>query len=132
MKFVFTAILITLSFFAQVQVQKEMPFGKHTLTGKVILKTLIHPVTEKPIKNAMVLKLPYPIKFTATDLMEEDVITDEIRIYGDVLKVKDPNTTYKALINKEVKITAIIVYAPSGNYPLLANIIDDFSFTIIK
>lgn len=132
MKALFTALLITITFFVHGQAQKTLQFGKNTLTGTVILKTLIHPITEKPIKDAMVLKLPYKVKFTATDELADDVITDEIRIYGDVQKVKDPNTVYKALINKQVEIKANIVYAPSGNYPLLANIIEDFSYTIIK
>jgi len=132
MKALFTTLLITFTFFVHGQAQKTLPFGKNTLTGTVMLKTLIHPITEKPIKDAIVLKLPYKVKFTATDELADDVITDEIRIYGDVQKVKDPNTVYKALINKQVEIKANIVYAPSGNYPLLANIIEDFSYTIIK
>lgn len=89
-------------------------------------------MTEKPIKNAIVLKLPYLIKFTSTDPYEEDVITDEIRIYGDVSKVTNPNKEYKHLINQQVTITASIVFAPSGNYPLLANIIEDFNYKIHK
>ena len=78
------------------------------------------------------LKLPYLVIFISSDLMEEDVVKDEFRIYGDVLKVKGPNTTYKALSNNDGKITANIVYAPSGNYPLLVNIIEDFGYTTVN
>lgn len=113
---------------------KVIHFGKNTLTGKVILKNLIHPVNESVLKNSMILKLPQKIRIKPdenTDF-EDDIITDEIRIYGNIYENTNPNIKYKNLINKKVEITANIVYAPSGNYPLQANIIEDFKYKIIK
>jgi hypothetical protein len=109
-------------------------FGKNTLTGKVILKNLIHPVNGSVIKNAMVLKLPQKIRIKAGEDSdgEPDVITDEIEIYGNLDSNTNPNIKYKNLINKNVEITADISFAPSGNYPLLANITEDFEYKILK
>lgn len=109
-----------------------LPFGKNTLTGKVILKNFVHPIKQTPILNAMVLKLDKKVKFKATSEDENDVITDEIHIYGDIQKSPyvDSNIKYKTLINKRLTINANVVYAPSGNYPLLANIIEDFTYKL--
>jgi hypothetical protein len=128
-KIILTLCLVT-SLTLCAQNIRTLSFGKNTLTGTVILKTLIHPIKETPLKNCMVLKLNEKVKFKATYEGEDDLITDEIRIYGDEIKGVVPNVKYKNLINKKVIITANIVYAPSGNYPLLANIIEDFTYKI--
>jgi len=125
---------IFLSFVSAGQNLKSYRYGKISLTGKVILKDLRHPVSGKTIKNAMVLLLPQPVKFIPNAGTEEEdtATTREIRIYGDVTKNTDPNVKYKAMIGKKVIITANYEFAPSGNYPLLVNIIEDFSYKIIE
>jgi hypothetical protein len=134
MKRILAVAVLFLSLASKGQSLQTYEYGKHTLTGKVILKTLTHPVTGKPIKNAMVLELTKPVKFAPplTDKDDDTAITKEIRIYGDVTKNVDPNVTYKKLIGKKVAVTANYVFAPSGNYPLLVNIIEDFSYRIIE
>ncbi len=129
-KILFLALCFTASIAVHGQGIQTLSFGNNTLSGKVILKTLTHPVKGTAIKNAMVLKLAKKVKFKAVAETDEDVTTDEIRIYGDVTKDVNPNIKYKILINRQVTITANIVYAPSGNYPLLANIIEDFTYKL--
>ena len=109
-----------------------LSFGKNTLTGTVILKNFVHPIKETPILNAMVLKLDKKVRFKADEDVGEDIITDEIEIYGDLQKSPyiHPNIKYKTLINKRVTITANIVPAASGYYPLLANITEDFTYKL--
>jgi hypothetical protein len=109
-----------------------LSFGKNTLSGTVILKNFVHPIKETPILNKMVLKLDKKIKFKSTGDDESNLITDEIAIYGDIQKSPyiNPDIKYKMLINKKVSITANIVYAPSGNYPLDANIIEEFTYKL--
>lgn len=111
-----------------------LSYGKNTLTGTVILKNFVHPIKETPILNVMVLKLDKKIKFKSTGDDGGDVITDEIGIYGDLQKSPyiNPNIKYKTLINKRVTITANIVPAASGYYPLDANIIEDFTYKLIE
>ena len=134
MKNILAAFFLLVSFVSKGQNLSTYQFGQHTLTGKVILKNLRHPITDKTIKNAMVFVLPKPVKFVVGPKDEEgyDVTTREIRIYGDVEKNVDPNVKYKNLIGKKVAITADYVFAPSGNYPLLVNIIEDFTYKILK
>lgn len=99
-------------------------FGENVLNGKVILKNLIHPVKGTVIKDAMILLLPNKVKFIGDE--GESTITNSIRVYGNLNS--DPNIVYKDLINKNVIIKANVVFAPSGNYPLDANIIEDFTY----
>jgi hypothetical protein len=114
---------------------QNLNFSQNTLTGKVILKTLLHPIKEIPIKNCLVFKLDKKVKFIAeADSDEADVVTDEIRIYGASNtedKYVNPNIIYRNLINKRVTINAVIYFAPSGHYPLLANMSEIISYKII-
>ena len=102
------------------------------IKGKVILQDLVHPVTEEIIKNCLVLKLEKNTKFIGEVDAEGDVYADVIRIYGDVQNSVPPEKRFAELINKNVILDAKLTYAPSGNYPLLANIVDDFKFKIIN
>jgi len=109
-------------------------WGSNVLTGKVIIKNLVDPrfTDGREFKNQVVLKLPHKVTFISTgqNEYEGEETTDEIQIYGDLTNYVDPKIKYKDLINREVTITANIVFAPSGNYPLLANIIEDFTYEI--
>lgn len=109
-------------------------YGKQTIIGKVILVDLKNPVTEKPIKNAMVLKLSKPITFIprGEDFDESKAKVNMIRIYGCLNCNEKPEIKYKNLINKTVKITADFSYALSGHYPLDVNIVDKFEFKILQ
>ena len=129
-KLIIAIICILGSITVGAQTFKTISYGQNILSGKVILKNLRHPINGTIIKNAMLLKLPQKLKFKAEMEDEMDVVTDEIRIYGDVIKNIDPNKKYKALINRQVVITANIVYAPSPYYPVLVNIIEDFKYKI--
>lgn len=115
---------------------QNLNFGQNTLTGKVILKTLFHPIKETPIKNCLVFKLDKKVKFIAeADSYEADVVTDEISIYGTSNtegKYVNPNIMYRKLINKRVKIKAEIYFAPSGHYPLLANMNEIIGYKLIN
>ncbi len=101
-------------------------FGENVLEGKVILKNLIHPLKRTVIIDAMILLLPNKVKFIGTE--GETTVTNSIRIYGNLNS--NPNIVYKNLINKEVIIKADVVFAPSGNYPLDANIIEEFAYEL--
>lgn len=105
---------------------ETLHFGSNVLSGKVILKNLIHPVKGTVIKDAMILLLPNKIKFIGDE--GESTVTNQIRIYGNLSS--NPNIVYKNLINKEVIITANIEFAPSGNYPLDANITEEFTYEL--
>jgi hypothetical protein len=124
----FLMFFVASHFLAQAQEIQSLFYGQNTLSGKVILKDLKHPKTGKTIKNALVFKLSQKVQFKAQSTDESDVTTDEIRIYGDVHKIKNPSRTYENLVNKKVKITANFTFAPSSYYPLLVNIIDDFEY----
>jgi hypothetical protein len=134
MKYILSVIFVFLSLISVGQNLRTYNYGRHSLTGKVVLKDLTHPISGKTIKNAMVLVLPQPVKFIPDSSSEEEdtATTKEIRIYGDLTKNINPNVKYKAIIGKKVIITADYEFAPSGNYPLLVNIIEDFSYEIIK
>lgn len=113
---------------------RSYTYGRHTLIGRVILKNLVHPISGKTIKNAMVFVLPKSVKFISdpTDEDSGDATTKEISIYGDLTeKYVDPNVKYKELIGEKVAITANYVFAPSSNYPLEVNIIEDFTYKIL-
>jgi hypothetical protein len=125
-------LLLSATFQMKAQEMQSLFYGQNTLSGKVILKDLKHPKTGKIIKNALVFKLSKKVQFKTQSTDESDVTTDEIRIYGDVNKVKNPSRTYKALVNKKVEISANFTFAPSSYYPLLVNIIDDFDYKIVK
>lgn len=131
-----TLFLISFSIVANAQQMQELYYGVNTLTGTIVLKTLMHPIYETPIKDCLVLKLSKKVKFIGEPVSDElDVITDEIRIYGSTLddvKSVDPELEYKKLINKRVSVKANIFYAPSGHYPLLANMGRIISFKIIN
>ncbi len=129
-KIVLVSFLVIFFFKCPAQNISTVSYGKNTLSGRVILKTLVHPIKGTLIKNAMILKLNNKIKFKATEEDEKDVITDEIRIYGDVTKLVNPNKKYKSLIGKRVTIIGNFVYAPSPYYPLPVNIIEDFIYVI--
>ena len=133
MKYIFSIPILLLSFACAGRNLRTYVYGPRVLTGTVVLKTLKHPVTGKAIKNAMVLVLPEPVRFVPAPSDEEGdtVVTREIRIYGDVTKNISPNVTYRAAINKKVEINGNYVFAPSGNYPLLVNIIEAFSYKIL-
>jgi hypothetical protein len=124
-------VLLLLSSTLSAQKFETRKYGNNVLVGKVILKDLMHPKSLTLIKNAMVLKLDKKVKFLASDEDEANAITDEIRIYGDVSKGIDVNVVYKNLINRRVKVTAFINYAPSANYPLEVNIIRDFKYEFV-
>jgi len=132
-----TLFLISFSIVVNAQQMQKLHYGVNTLTGTIVLKTLMHPIYETPIKDCMVLKLSKKVKFIAeTDSYDEsDIITDEISIYGSTLddvKSVEPELLYKKLINKRVSVKANIFYAPSGHYPLLANMGRIISFKIIN
>ncbi|UAY50933.1 hypothetical protein [Ferruginibacter albus] len=134
MKNVLFVFSLLLSLVCQGQNLPTYQYGQHTLSGKVILKNLRHPITGKTIKNAMLFVLPQSVTFIAdtTDEFSSDATTKEIRIYGDVQKNVNPNVKYKSLIGKRVAITADYIYAPSGNYPLEVNVIEDFTYKILQ
>ncbi|MDB5232387.1 MAG: hypothetical protein JWN76_3192 [Chitinophagaceae bacterium] len=132
MKYPAIIFFLFLSFMCSAQNLRTYKYGRNTLTGKVILKDLKHPVSGKTIKNAMVLILPQPVTFIPAGQEEDTATTREIRIYGLLNKFVNPNVKYKKLVGKKVAITANYVFAPSGNYPLLVNIIDDFRYKIIE
>jgi TonB family protein len=131
--------LLTITFFIALstvvnaqQIQK-LHFGENILTGTVILKTLMHPLKETPIKNCLVFKLDKKVKFFAepgTD--ESDLVTDEIRIYGSLTSKISPNITYQKLINKKVTIKAVIFFSASGQYPLAANMEEIIAYKIMQ
>lgn len=105
------------------------------LKGKVILKDLIHPVQETVLKNCLVLQLDETktfelLQYTNTDKVK--ITANEIRIYGNLENEEPPEQRFSHLIDKKVIIKAEVEYAPSGNYPLLVNIIDDFEYKIIE
>lgn len=132
MKHLLILFLVFLSLTSVAQNGRTYKYGRNTLTGTVMLEDLKHPVTAETIKNAMVLVLPQPVTFIPAEEGDDTATTTEIRIYGDVRKLIDPNVKYKKLIGKKVAITANYVFAPSGNYPLLVNIIQDFRYKIKK
>lgn len=79
-------LLISFSIVVNAQQMQKLHYGVNTLTGTIVLKTLMHPIYENPIKDCMVLKLNKKVKFIAEPVSDElDVITDEIRIYGSTL-----------------------------------------------
>ncbi|KAA5534456.1 hypothetical protein F0919_07475 [Taibaiella lutea] len=134
MKYLLITFFLFFSLTSIGQSLRSYNYGKLSLTGKVVLKDLRHPINGKVIKDAMVLVLPQPVKFIPNPESEEEdtATTREIRIYGDIMKNVNPNMKYKAIIGKKVTITANYEFAPSGNYPLLVNIIEDFSYKIIE
>ena len=134
-KIIILFVVINL-FGANAQQVAKLNYGKNTLKGKIILKTLIHPLNETDIKNCMVLKLDQKVMFNGnTEFGEGEVITDEIHIYGVQNSTSNNYTTikkYNSLINKKVIVKANVYYAPSGFYPLLANINELISYKIIN
>jgi hypothetical protein len=122
--------LVISLFRANAQQVVKLNYGINTLKGKIILKTLIHPLNETDINNCMVLKLDQKVMFNGnTEFGEGEVITDEIRIYG---VQNSTSKQYNSLINKKVIVKANVYYAPSGFYPLLANINELISYKIIN
>jgi hypothetical protein len=121
---------------AEAQQIEKLNYGLNTLKGKIILKTLIHPLNETEIKNCMVLKLNQKVMFIGnSEFGEGEAITDEIRIYGVQNSTSNNATTnnkYKSLINKQVIVKATVYYAPSGYYPLLANINEFISYKVMS
>lgn len=115
------------------QTPNELKWNEiNKIKGKVILQDLIHPVTEEILKNCLVLKLEKNTKFIGDVDSDGDIYADVIRIYGDVQNPILPEKKYAELINKNVVIEAKLTYSPSGNYPLSANIVDDFKFKILE
>jgi hypothetical protein len=132
MKYILIISFVFFSLMSVAQNLRTYKYGQNTLTGKVTLKDLKHPVSGKIIKNAMVLILPQPVTFIPVSEEEDTATTKEIRIYGNMTKFVNPNVKYRKLIGKKAAITANYVFAPSGNYPLLVNIIEDFNYKIIE
>jgi TonB family protein len=131
--------LLTITFFIALstvvnaqQIQK-LHFGENILTGTVILKTLMHPLKETPIKNCLVFKLDKKVEFIAKpETDESDLVTNEIRIYGSLTSKISPNITYQKLIDKKVTIKAVIFYSSSGQFPLAANMGEIIAYKIMQ
>jgi hypothetical protein len=102
------------------------------MEGKVILKNLTNPVTEQIIKDCLVLKLKKKIHIWGEVDNDGWIITEEIRIYGNQESNEDLNKKHADIIGKNVLITGKVTYAPSGYYPLLANLIGDFDYEIVN
>jgi hypothetical protein len=112
-------------------------FKVNSLTGRVVLKTLRSDITNKPIKNCLILELPKYVTFIPPKDTKEDecdcseITTKEIHIVINHSLIYQ-GSKYNKLIGKNVTIKAKIDYAPSGHYPLLVNILDDFEYKILQ
>jgi hypothetical protein len=94
-----------------------------TLTGKLVVMTLEHPIREEPLENSLVFKISREVMFKAKEGEDaNDSLVDKIGIYEDNIQSKEELLAkYKNIIDKDITINASIYFAPSGNYPLLAN-----------